>query len=174
MIVIFKCQGCDGAFAILENEMLNSPDTLQVLLTRFVEVLQVTDHTGLWDAESALYSPRAIQWTCQGGESDEPHWSATWRSLLIHSKCYSPDLILWFGAQPSESMVLDLPDMIDRRGSCKRSEIPWTIRLTSLEVDWVTRVQILNSAICISQKFESNYSLSLSLSLSLSPPMSNN
>ena len=39
--------------------MPSSPDTLQVLLTKFIEVVKVMNHTGVRDAEIAWYSPSA-------------------------------------------------------------------------------------------------------------------
>ena len=43
----------------LHCEIPSSPDTLELLRTRFAEVVKVTNHTGLWDAETAGYSPIA-------------------------------------------------------------------------------------------------------------------
>ena len=42
-------------------EMPSSPDTLRVLLTRFAEVMKVTNHTGFWDDELTWFSPSATR-----------------------------------------------------------------------------------------------------------------
>ena len=44
--------------------MLSSPDTLQVLLTGFAKVMNMTNHTGLWDAVLTWYSPSDTHWIC--------------------------------------------------------------------------------------------------------------
>ena len=51
----------------LDCEMLISPDTLQVLLTGFTEVVKVTNHNGLWDAKLAWYSLSATHHICLNG-----------------------------------------------------------------------------------------------------------
>ena len=72
--------------------MLSSPDTLQVLLTGFAELVKLTKHTGLWDAELAWYPPSVTHWICRAREVDETHWTVRSRGRLILSKCYSLDL----------------------------------------------------------------------------------
>ena len=76
----------------LDCEMPNSPDTSRVLLAGFAEVVKVTNHTGLWDAELSRYFPSATHRICRGCEADEHHWTVTWRTLPILPECYSPDL----------------------------------------------------------------------------------
>ena len=72
--------------------MPSSPDTPRVLLAGSAEVVKLTNHTGLWDAELSWYSPSATRRICRGREGDEPHWTVRCRSLLILPECYSPDL----------------------------------------------------------------------------------
>ena len=55
----------------LDSVMPSSSDTLRELVTGFAEVMEVTNHTGLWDAELAWYSPSAthlkyqfFSWPC--------------------------------------------------------------------------------------------------------------
>ena len=71
--------GCEGDEPHW-TDMPSSPDTLQVLLTRFAQVVMVMNHTGL---------------IC--------------RARLIHSKCYSPDLPkLWWYYLPTPPLGQDM------------------------------------------------------------------
>ena len=76
----------------LDSEMPSSPDTLRVLLAGFAMAVKMTNHIEQWDTELTWYSPSATRWTCQGRESDEPHWTIRYRARLMLSECYSPDL----------------------------------------------------------------------------------
>ena len=97
----------------LNCEMLISPDTLRVPLTRFAEVVNVTSHSGLWNAELAWYSPCATHQTCWGCECDKPLWTVRCWAHLILSEYYSPDLPrLWKWQTTLDCEMLSSPDTL--------------------------------------------------------------
>ena len=99
--------------SMLNCEMLSSPDTLPVLFVGFAGVVKMTNHTGLWDAELAWYSPSATCWICWGCEDDEPHWTVRCRACLILSKCYLLDLLgLWSWRTTLDCEKLSSPDIL--------------------------------------------------------------
>ena len=76
----------------LDWEVPSSPDTLRVPLTGFAESMKVTNHTELWDANLAWYSPSATCRISREREGDESHLTERWQARLILSECYLPDL----------------------------------------------------------------------------------
>ena len=50
----------------------------------FAEVVKVMDHTRLWDAKLAWYSPSATRWICWSCDGDQPHWTERcWAHLIF-------------------------------------------------------------------------------------------
>ena len=92
--------------------MLRSPDTLRLLLAVFGEFMKVRNHTVLWDAELAWYSPSIIRQICRGREDDEPNWTVRCQVRLILSKCYSLDLIYREGEKPHWTEMPSSPDTL--------------------------------------------------------------
>ena len=76
----------------LDWEIPSSPHTLLVLLTKFVVVMKVTNHTGLRDTKLTSYSPGSTDQICRGHEGDQPHWTERYQAHLILSWFYWPNL----------------------------------------------------------------------------------
>ena len=115
-LILTKCYSPDLPWSwmwpiTLDCEVLNSPDTYQVLLTGFAVVVKVTNHTGLWGTELAWYLPSATHRICRGRECDQPHWTVGYWTRLILTKCYSPDLP-WSWRWPTtlDCKILNSPD----------------------------------------------------------------
>ena len=77
-LILSECYSLDLPWlrrwcSTLNCEMQCSPDTIQVILTGFAEVVKITNHTGLWNAELAWCSLSATHWICRGREENEPH-----------------------------------------------------------------------------------------------------
>ena len=66
-----------------DSEVPISPDTLQVLLARFTEVVKVMNYTGQWNTNLAWYSPSSTRLISRSTECNEPHWTVWYQSRLI-------------------------------------------------------------------------------------------
>ena len=84
--------------------MLISPDTLQVLLTAFAEVVNVANITWLRDADLVWYSPSVTHWICRGCEGGDHHWTVGISQICRYGMAYG------IGFSPTSSILtVDFP-----------------------------------------------------------------
>ena len=117
----------------LDCEMPCSPDPLQLVLVGFAEVVKVTNHTGLCDAELTWYSPIATLRICRGRKGDEQHWTEmpcspdTLQLVLVgfaEASKVTNYTGLWDAVLAWYSTIATLRICRDREGD----ELHWTVR----------------------------------------------
>ena len=102
-LILSKCYSLDLLrswrwWSTLDYEMLNPPDTLQVLLIGFAKVVKVMKHTGLWDAEPTWYSSNVTHQVCLWKQSLGIHsFRPTWLCLIIEVLETWPNFLQPFG-----------------------------------------------------------------------------
>ena len=110
----------------------------------FAEVMKVTNHTGLWDADLTWYSPSAtpgftavVKMTnhtelWDAGIAWYSPWVTPGFAEVVKVTCvtsYMSDLPQWFRERPRNPRFYTYPILSDRLASCNPSEISWNICL---------------------------------------------